>query len=140
MISIVSFVLIVALALALAGLNHLAWEKGYIGFWWHTTQWLGLALFALAYTYFTDDYYALLLVWSAIHWWVFEGVLYRLRGLPFRYVGYTAQSDKLIRFVASYFVRWFGGTETAQAGTVKMWFKSWYLIGALVAYHLSCGC
>ena len=138
MISIYTFLTIVLLATALAAFNRVIWEK--ITTAWHILQWIAVASFAFGYVAYFKEYYAALLVWSALHWVVFEAVLYKLRGLPFRYVGTTAYTDRVIRWIARGFVRLFGGTETAQAGTVVMWLKSWAVLGSLIVYHLECGC
>ena len=138
MIPIYTLLLIIALAVGLAFLNNKYWEK--IDTWWHIIQWLCVAAFAIGYVAFTKEYFSALFVWSAVHWVVFEAVLYRLRGLTFRYVGTTAFTDRVIRWIARGFVRLFGGTETAQAGTVVMWLKSWAVLGSLIVYHLECGC
>ena len=141
MIELHTLVVSVTLALVLAFVNDWAWGKKYIGFWWHTVQWLGVAITATLVVYFTDELWAALPVWSAIHWIVFEFTLYLLRGLPLRYVGKSALTDRVFQRLGEFF--WSsskGGSPNALAQHLKVGAKGWFLVGSLVIYSLICNC
>lgn len=141
MIQLSTFIASVTLAVALAFLNNYAWGRKWIGDAWHVTQWIALALFALGFVSLTGEYLFAVVVWSAIHWIVFEGVLYSLRKLPLMYVGETAFSDRLFRTLGE--LIWSpsnGGSSYAMAKVVKVAFKAWYLLLSMAVYSFICEC
>lgn len=139
MIQLTTFISASALAVGLAFLNNHFWKK--IGFWFHTLQWIGIVVVAYTVVTLTNEYYAALLVWSALHWIVFELALYLIRKLPIMYVGETAITDRFIQWIGR--ITWResnGGSPYALAKNWKVALKVWYLIAALALYSLECEC